>query len=288
LGRYRAPDRRTDSRRCSREHGTQNRRPRSHRPQRRSWMRHRPQLTSPKLSDGNLLHAADFWTWSSGHDERDRLRDGVIWPELQKVRSWRSEPSLILAGALSTTTRPRWPRSLPVSGEPRPAPSCEFHRPYADLRARSHGAQAGSRAPLTPLSTTRQSPSARPANQLPPSTAEAPIPDTVRLAGVGWGFFVSVPAGGSLDTGDPADSGTLETGGDNGDRQLVELVVAKARGHEDEYIRHRIRSSFARRPSFSWRYCLVRPRDGRRPPTLNGAARIAGQPCRLPDRPIHV
>ena len=61
-------------------------------------MRHRPQLTSPKLSDGNLLHAADFWTWSSGYDERDRLRDGVIWPELQKVRSSSSEPSTNFGG----------------------------------------------------------------------------------------------------------------------------------------------------------------------------------------------
>ncbi len=61
-------------------------------------MRHRPQLTSPKLLDGNLLHAADFWTWSSGYDERNRLRDGVIWPELQKVQSSSSGPSLIFGG----------------------------------------------------------------------------------------------------------------------------------------------------------------------------------------------
>jgi hypothetical protein len=43
-------------------------------------MRHRPQLTSPKLFDGNFLHAADFWTWSSGYDERERLRGG--WRDL--------------------------------------------------------------------------------------------------------------------------------------------------------------------------------------------------------------
>ena len=53
-------------------------------------MRHRPQLTSPKLSDGNLFHAADFWTWSSGYGERETTPRGVIWPELQKARSWRS------------------------------------------------------------------------------------------------------------------------------------------------------------------------------------------------------
>ncbi len=30
--------------------------------------------------------------------KRDRLRDGVIWPELQKVQSSSSGPSLIFGG----------------------------------------------------------------------------------------------------------------------------------------------------------------------------------------------
>ena len=46
--------------------------------------------------------------------------DGVFLPELQKVQSSSSGPSLILADALSTPTGPNWPRSLLVIGEPRP------------------------------------------------------------------------------------------------------------------------------------------------------------------------
>ena len=53
-------------------------------------MRHRPQLTSPKLSDGNLIQAVDFWTWSSDYDERTSTPCGGYLPELQKARSWRS------------------------------------------------------------------------------------------------------------------------------------------------------------------------------------------------------
>jgi len=66
-----------------------------------------------------------------------RTPRGVFWPELQKARSWRSGPSLISADALSTTTRPTWPRSRLVIGEPRPASPRGFHRTYADREARS-------------------------------------------------------------------------------------------------------------------------------------------------------
>jgi hypothetical protein len=67
---------------------------------------------------------------------------GVSWPEFLKAQSSSSGPSLILAGALSTTARRRWPRSLPISGESRPAPSRGFHRPHADPGARSQSGGA--------------------------------------------------------------------------------------------------------------------------------------------------
>jgi hypothetical protein len=101
-------------------------------------MRHRPQVKSPKNSDGKKLHAADFWTWSSGYGQTCALRAACFCRSSRRPRVPALGPSLISADALSTPTRPTWPRSRLVIGEPCPASPRGFHRTYADRAARSH------------------------------------------------------------------------------------------------------------------------------------------------------